>query len=136
MNIPTIIPTAAALTLAQHRAAARHAKAEKERRARRDKDLFPKPPVLRIDNEVTDAPIGIRDEEILDVSDLAIAGMDMIAGVTVSMLRRCGSSSLRSASAISSSRCVDPRARSPGATGSPNPNDGATAACRLFAEQK
>ena len=46
----------------------------------RDQDLLPGPPVLRIDDEIMDAPIGILDEEVLDVTDLAVAGMDMISG--------------------------------------------------------
>src|SRR6185437_1408744 len=38
----------------------------------RDQNLLPGPPVLRIDDEVMDAPIGILHEEILDVTDLAV----------------------------------------------------------------
>jgi hypothetical protein len=49
-------------------------------RPRRDQDLLAGPPVPRIDDEVMDAPIGVIDEEILDVADLAVAGIDMIFG--------------------------------------------------------
>jgi len=59
----------------------------------RDQDLLPGPPVLRIDDKVTDAPIGILHEEVLEVTDLAVASMDMVSG-DASMLRRCGSPSL------------------------------------------
>src|SRR5664280_861614 len=45
-----------------------------------DKNLPPWPPVSRIDDEVMNAPIGILDEEVVDVADLAVARMDMITG--------------------------------------------------------
>ena len=50
------------------------------RRPGRDQDLLPGPPVLRIDDKVTDAPIGILHEEVLEVTDLAVASMDMVSG--------------------------------------------------------
>ena len=46
----------------------------------RDQDLLSGPPVLRIDDEILDTPIGIFDEEVLDVTDLAVAGVDMVPG--------------------------------------------------------
>src|SRR5579872_14858 len=46
----------------------------------RDQNLLPGPPVLRIDDEVMDAPIGILHEKVSDVTDLAVAGMDMVPG--------------------------------------------------------
>ena len=45
-----------------------------------DKDLPPWPPVSRIDDYVMDTPIGILDEEVIDVANLAVARMDMIPG--------------------------------------------------------
>ena len=42
-------------------------------RSWRDKDLLPWPPVLRIDDYVMDTPIGILDEEVIDVANLAVA---------------------------------------------------------------
>ncbi len=37
----------------------------------RDQDLFPGPPILRIDDEVFDAPISILHEKVRDVTDPA-----------------------------------------------------------------
>ena len=37
------------------------------------KDLPPWPPVPRIDDYVMDTPIGILDEEVIDVANLAVA---------------------------------------------------------------
>src|SRR6185312_17174687 len=45
----------------------------------RDQDLLPRPPILRIDDEIMDAPIGVLHKEILDVTDLAVAGMDVVS---------------------------------------------------------
>ena len=47
-------------------------------RSWRNQNLFAGPPVLRIDEEVLDAPIGIFDEKVLDLTDFAVAGVDMI----------------------------------------------------------
>src|SRR5471030_3216668 len=49
-------------------------------RPRRDQHLLPRPPVLRVDQQVVDAPIGVLDEEILDVTDLAVERVDMVSG--------------------------------------------------------
>src|SRR5271169_5098939 len=46
----------------------------------RDQDLLPGPPVLRVDDEVMDAPIGILHKEVLDVTNLPVAGVDMVPG--------------------------------------------------------
>src|SRR5208282_2289003 len=48
------------------------------RRPWRDQDLLPGPPVLGIDDEVMDAPIGILHEEVLDMAELAVARMDVV----------------------------------------------------------
>src|SRR5271166_3383636 len=62
-----------------------------------DQNLFARPPVRRVDDEIMDAPIGILQEEVLDVTDLAVAGVDMIPGdrfnaaemrIVVALLRR------------------------------------------------
>jgi hypothetical protein len=45
---------------------------------RRDQDLLPGPPVLRVNYEVMDAPIGILHKEVLDVTNLPVAGLDMV----------------------------------------------------------
>ena len=42
----------------------------------RDQDLIAGPPVLRIDDEVMDAPICILHQEVLDMADLAVGRMD------------------------------------------------------------
>ena len=50
----------------------------------RDQDFLPGPPVLCIDDEVMDAPISILHEEVLDVTNLAVAGasgLSIIIGV-------------------------------------------------------
>jgi hypothetical protein len=47
-------------------------------RTGRNQDLFPWPPVLRIDDKVTDAPIDVVDEKVLHMTDFAVAGMDMV----------------------------------------------------------
>ena len=49
-------------------------------RQRRDQYFGPGPPVLGFDDEVADAPIVILDEEVFDMTDLAVAGMYMISG--------------------------------------------------------
>ena len=47
-------------------------------RLRRDQDLLARQPVLRIDDEVMDAPIFILHEEVFDMTDLAVAGVDTV----------------------------------------------------------
>ena len=46
----------------------------------RDQDPTPGPPVPRIDDKEVDAPVGIFQEEVFDVADLAVAGMDTVSG--------------------------------------------------------
>src|SRR5476651_839762 len=46
----------------------------------RDQHFLPGPPVLRVDQQVVDAPIGVLDEEILNVADLAVERVDMVSG--------------------------------------------------------
>ena len=48
----------------------------------RDQDLLSGPPVLRGDDKVTNAPIFILHEKVLDVTYLAVAGMYMVSGHT------------------------------------------------------
>src|SRR5664279_2539028 len=49
-------------------------------RSWRNENLLPWPPVLRIDDQVMNAPVGIFDEEVIDVADVAVARMDMVPG--------------------------------------------------------
>src|ERR1019366_5597676 len=49
-------------------------------RARRDQHFLSWPPVLRIHVDVTDAPVGVIHEEVLDMPYLAVGGMDMVPG--------------------------------------------------------
>src|SRR5690242_19393127 len=46
----------------------------------RDQDLLPGPPVPSIDSDVPDAPVGVVHEEVRDMTDLAVDGMDMVPG--------------------------------------------------------
>jgi hypothetical protein len=39
----------------------------------------PEPPVAGIHHKVMDAPIGILDQHVCNVTDVSVAGMDMIA---------------------------------------------------------
>lgn len=43
---------------------------------RRDKNLFARPPILYIDNQVTNDPCLVVDDKILDVPDLTVQGLD------------------------------------------------------------
>jgi len=58
-------------------------------RPRRDQDLLPSPPVLRIDDKVMDAPIVILQKKVFDVTNLAVTGVDMVPG------DRCGDADRR-----------------------------------------
>jgi len=44
----------------------------------KNKDFISWPPVLRIDYKVMDAPIGVFQDEVFDVTDLAVGSVDMI----------------------------------------------------------
>jgi hypothetical protein len=46
---------------------------------RRDKDSIPRPPVFRIDYQKKNTPVFILDQEILNVSNFAVTGVDMIS---------------------------------------------------------
>ena len=46
---------------------------------RRNQDLFPRPPVPCIDDEITNRPRLVIDDKILDVANLAVCGLDVIA---------------------------------------------------------
>ena len=41
--------------------------------------MFSRPPVSGVDDQVANAPRGIVDQEILDMANLPVAGVDMIA---------------------------------------------------------
>src|SRR5574338_344840 len=47
---------------------------------RREQHLFSGPPVPGVDLDVTDFPASIIHEEVLDMTDLAVAGVDMASG--------------------------------------------------------
>ena len=46
----------------------------------RNQHLLARPPVLGIDHEVTDRPLGLVDHDILDMADASVGGFDIIAG--------------------------------------------------------
>jgi hypothetical protein len=46
---------------------------------RRDQDMLSSPPVPGVDAKVTDVPVGVIEDKILDMADLAIGAVDMIA---------------------------------------------------------
>src|ERR1039458_7282669 len=48
-------------------------------RIRRDQDMLSGPPVPCVDAKVADVPIGVIEDKILDMADLAIGSVDMIA---------------------------------------------------------
>src|SRR5207342_2525341 len=47
-------------------------------RARRNQDPLSGPPILGIDGDAADGPVGIINEEILDMTYLTVGGMDMV----------------------------------------------------------
>jgi hypothetical protein len=49
-------------------------------RTGRDQDPLSGPPVPGIDGNAPDVPVGIIHEEILDMTYLAVGGMDMVPG--------------------------------------------------------
>src|SRR3546814_5224263 len=48
--------------------------------ARRDQDPLPGPPVAGIDDQVADRPIRVVDQERLDMADVLVGGVDVVAG--------------------------------------------------------
>jgi hypothetical protein len=46
---------------------------------RRDQDPFAGPPVFGVDDQIVDAPVGLLDEEILDMTNVSIGRMDVVA---------------------------------------------------------
>lgn len=49
-------------------------------RSRRNQDLLPRPPILGVDHQVMDAPVVFLHQEVLDMADFAVAGVNVIAG--------------------------------------------------------
>src|SRR5271167_215596 len=49
-------------------------------RARRDQDFLSGPPVPGIDGDISDAPAGIVHEEVLEMTEHAVGGMNMVPG--------------------------------------------------------
>src|SRR5262245_26835972 len=47
---------------------------------RRHEDVLARPPVARADFHVANGPRAILDEEVLDVADVAVGGLDVVAG--------------------------------------------------------
>src|SRR5271163_913530 len=44
-----------------------------------DQYTFAQPPVARVDDEVTEAPVVVLEHEVLDVSDISVERVDMIS---------------------------------------------------------
>ena len=54
--------------------------ADTRRPLRSDQNMLAGPPVFGIDDEIADGPVRRANQKILDVADIAVAGMDIITG--------------------------------------------------------
>ena len=60
--------------------------ADTRRPLRSDQNMLAGPPVFGVDDEIADGPVRRANQKILDVADIAVAGVDIITGDVLNSL--------------------------------------------------